>query len=174
MTDQNRAPKGIPAGGQFAADTRSEASVSLAPSNGATYRSQLAGNWSDFTSARDAMAQSAMESLAASLDREFGEGTTVLLEVDPVQPTWMRLSGVRQPNGARINNGLYQGWKYDDDFDLSPVEAAEYLPADTGAPWWANAVQVKTTDKGYIGERTGTEEWHLDISKVRAAKVAAA
>lgn len=174
MTEQNRVLKGIPTGGQFAPDTHAESPVALAPASGQPHRDQIAGDWTNFSNARDAMAQSAMDSLADSVDREFGEGSSVFLEVDPEQPSWMRVTGVRTPAGGRVNNGVFQAWKFDDELDLSPSEAASYLPADDGSHWWDNAVKVSDEEPGYIGDRTGTEEWHLDLAKVRASKAAAA
>lgn len=163
-------PAGKPTGGQFAPNTHAEGTVALAAPD-QSYTQRLAGDWNTYADARDVMAQSAMESLAASIDREFPEGSTVLLSVDPDHPSWMRVSGVRMPNGKRANNGVFQAWKHDGDEDISPLEAAEYLPSDEGSLWWEDATQLSDEERP---ASMNYDEWHLDLAKVRARKALAA
>lgn len=162
-------PAGKPTGGQFARTSHSDGVPSLAVSPGQFYREELGGHWDRFTTARDAMAQSALESLAASLDRDYPAGSSVFLSVDPEKPTWMKLTGIRTPDGQRIDDTEFTGWKYDSEADISPLEAAEYLPADD-SPWQDLAVRVPDED----ALDPAVNEWYVDIDAVKALKERAA
>lgn len=163
-----RQPEGIPTGGQFAPSRRPEGSTTLTVSPGQFYRNELGGHWDCFTSARDAMALSALESLSASLDRDHPEGSSVFLSVDPDRPTWMKLTGIRTPDGQRIDDTEFTGWKYDGDADISPLEAAEYLPSDD-SPW--HDVKVRVPDEDALDP--AVNEWYIDIAAVKALKARA-
>ena len=165
----NRQPEGIPTGGQFARNTHSDGVPSLAVTPARFYGDQLEEHWGRFTTARDAMAQSALESLSASLERDYPEGSSVFLSVDPDRPTWMKLTGIRTPDGQRIDDTEFTGWKYDSDADISPLEAAEYLPADE-SPWQDASVRVPDEE----ALDPAVNEWFLDIEKIKGLKQQAA
>ncbi|HEX9086518.1 MAG TPA: hypothetical protein VF867_03230, partial [Arthrobacter sp.] len=79
---QARHAGGQPTGGRFAQMTRGEGGA-LAVSPAQFYGDQLQEHWGRFTTARDNMAQSSLETLAASLERDYPAGSSVFLSVDP-------------------------------------------------------------------------------------------
>lgn len=162
-------PAGKPTGGQFARTSHSDGVPALAVSTSRFYGAQLDEHWGRFTTARDAMAESALESLAASLERDYPAGSSVFLSVDPERPTWMKLTGIRTPDGGRIDDTEFTGWKYDSEADISPLEAAEYLPADD-SPW--QDLSVRVPDEEALNP--AVNEWYVDIAAVKALKEQAA
>jgi hypothetical protein len=165
---QARHAGGQPTGGRFATMTHGEGG-SLAVSPAQFYGDQLQEHWGRFTTARDNMAQSSLETLAASLERDYPEGSSVFLSVDPKHPTWMKLTGIRTPDGKRIDDTEFTAWKHDSDSDISPLEAAEYLPADD-SPWQDLATQVPDEDAA----NPAVNEWYVDFAAVKALKEQAA